>query len=59
MKCHLIDDRRQALPAPAAESGSPLLHDLARLAARLFRYRFQRARLFEQAAREQARKEAP
>jgi hypothetical protein len=57
MKCHVIDDRCQPATRAADQTRSALLRDLAEITTRLFRYRFHRARLFEHAASEQARRE--
>ena len=60
MKCDAIDHRCQpiaAIPTAARESATDHRYSIGSFAARLFWHRFLRARLFERAMRELARRE--
>ena len=58
MKCDVIDHRCQPIPEPRLRSQAPYLDQAEELVLRLFRYRFLRARLFDKAMAELARREA-
>lgn len=60
MKCDAIDHSCQpiaAIPTAAVEPTTDHLHGIGSFAARLFWHRFLRARMFERAMRELARRE--
>ncbi len=57
MKCHVINDHCPPHAEAAGKTRSAWLRDLADITTRLFRYRLYRARLFDYAASEQARRE--